>query len=1582
MGTQLDSSLSLLDANGNKMLCPIDMLYKHMHDIISTAATNHGITSEELQSVYAEAVNNLFDGAKFSEVNTALKIALRTRIELNSNYTYLVAAVLDNENRTEVCTILGLPLDATDADILLPSIKHGIKVGRISPKVLEKFSEEDIIELSKRMVDERSSNFTYLGLQTLYDRYFLHDNEVRYETAQVFFMRVAIGHAFNESREDASQQTRTQVTADRVLKVNPVDKFLDSREDFPIDESVLLDNALWFICDLYDAYSKFEYMSSTPTLFNSATIAPQMSSCYLTSIPDDLHGIYQGITDDAMLSKFAGGLGNDWTQVRALNSWIKGTNGKSQGIIPFLKVANDTAVAVNQCFDPTTPMYTANGVKSIESINIGDLVLGKSGNYKPVMDVMSYNQKDDMRIIKVKHGFEPFKVTAGHPFLVLRGNPKGGRTNPNNFKLEWVEAKDLSTDDMIAQVIPKEFTETTLTVDDALMYGILLGDGHCTTSTNEWGITGVSSDAGHIVFAKEYLDNLGIHTWTTGDCGRVQLRWAKNEDIFPFNYSDIYNEEGKKYIHPNYLNLNNVLALNIIKGLLITDGNISRGKEITFSTTSVELLHGLRYLLLKIETPSSVYTRTRTFDHVGTRNDGSTFVMDSTTTEHVLRIPASDKVALLVSVPSLTKRNWIVYNGYVFTRVKSNDKMLVPSETVYDLIVEGDESYMTVNGLAHNGGKRKGAMCAYLESWHLDIEEFLELRKNTGDDRRRTHDMNTANWIPDLFMKRVIEDGTWTLFTPNEVPDLHDLYGTAFEERYKSYEIMAEELGLMHKVVKANDLWRKMLGMLFETGHPWLTYKDPCNVRSPQQHVGVVHSSNLCCIAKDQRVVTDSGMVLIDDLYKSQVEPMVAGRGHLAQASAMLLPRPNAEMVKIHTKEGYTHKVTPDHRVWVDGKGIVEAQCLVAGDKLELQWTSLFGNVDKPELAFLTGLLAGDGTFTESGVRLDFWKGKTDQVAYDAIAAASHVIIESDLDFGSRAKVGISLCDTEIKKFFHSANLMKLLAEEGVTKETKLKVPDFVWQGNKFTVAEYLRGLFITDGTVNATNDLTSASLSSVSKELLLDVQLLLLNFGIKSSVTLMREESLHSMPDGNGGTKEYNCQAMYRLHVTSLKHCNLLEKITQIGYYRNNNQYLNNLLTKKEYDIKLLATFVDLEQLPNEDAYCLTVDSIDHAWTVNGFITHNTEITLNTVAGQGEDAEIAVCNLGSINVVEHVNEDGTIDMSKLQRTINIAVRALDNVIDSNMYPVKAAERSNLKHRPIGLGIMGFQDALFKMGIDYASQAAVEFADKFQELVSYFAISASCALAKTLGKYESFNGSLWSQGILPIDTLKMLEKQRGEDYCDFNYDSFIGTEAWDALREQVKLGMRNSNVMAIAPTATISNICGVSQSIEPVFQNVYVKSNLSGEFTVVNPYLQKELTKLGLWNKDVINEIKSNDGSIQLIDSIPLDLRNRFCTAFEVGAKWLVECAARRQKWIDQSQSLNLYIAGASGKKLDTTYKMGWIKGLKTTYYLRALSATQTEKVTGKSNLNAVKPVVPEFAQAAAVPGACSIDNPDCEACQ
>jgi ribonucleoside-diphosphate reductase alpha chain len=615
-------------------------------------------------------------------------------------------------------------------------------------------------------------------------------------------------------------------------------------------------------------------MSSTPTLFNSGTCRPQLSSCYLTTVPDDLEGIFNSIRDDALLSKFAGGLGNDWTRVRAMGAHIRGTNGRSQGIVPFLKVANDTAVAVNQ------------------------------------------------------------------------------------------------------------------------------------------------------------------------------------------------------------------------------------------------------------------------------------------------------------------------------------------------------------------GGKRKGAMCAYLETWHLDIEEFLDLRKNTGDDRRRTHDMNTANWIPDLFMKRVIEEGRWTLFSPDEVPDLHDLVGSAFEKRYVEYEEAADRGEIRNfKVVRAVDLWRRMLTMLFETGHPWITFKDPCNLRSPQQHVGVVHSSNLC------------------------------------------------------------------------------------------------------------------------------------------------------------------------------------------------------------------------------------------------------------------------------------------------------------------------------------------------------------------------TEITLNT-----SDEEIAVCNLGSVNLANHVDENG-LNMEKLEATIRTAMRMLDNVIDYNYYSVPQARRSNLRHRPVGLGVMGFQDALYKLRLPYASEEAVEFADRSMEAVSYFAIKASSLLAEERGPYSTFNGSLWSRGILPIDSLDILERERG-GYLDVDRSSTLD---WESLRRRVqKTGMRNSNCMAIAPTATISNICGVSQSIEPTYQNLYVKSNLSGEFTVVNPYLVRDLKERRLWDEVMVNDLKYFDGSVQAIDRIPDDLKRLYATAFEIDPRWLVEAGARRQKWIDQAQSLNLYMAEPSGKKMDNLYKLAWVRGLKTTYYLRSLGATHVEKSTlsggresklaavqrGNGNGNGAGANGGNGSPAAAEPKACSIDNPECEACQ
>ena len=808
-----------------------------------------GLTDVEPARIIEEARANMYDGIAEDDVATGLLMTARALVEVEPNYTYVSARLLLDKLRSEALRFLDVGVaQATQTEMaslygraLAAFIKTGVGLELLAPE-LKRF---DLKRLGAALKPERDLQFNYLGLQTLYDRYFIHSGDTRFELPQVFFMRVAMGLAIGE--DDPEQRA----------------------------------------IEFYNLLSSFDYMSSTPTLFNAGTLRSQLSSCFLTTVSDDLDGIYSAIRDNALLSKWAGGLGNDWTPVRALGAYIKGTNGKSQGVVPFLKVVNDTAVAVNQ------------------------------------------------------------------------------------------------------------------------------------------------------------------------------------------------------------------------------------------------------------------------------------------------------------------------------------------------------------------GGKRKGAVCSYLETWHLDIEEFLELRKNTGDDRRRTHDMNTANWVPDLFMKRVFEDADWTLFSPNDTADLHDLYGAAFEARYLEYERMAGTPALpLFKRVKAAELWRKMLSMLFETGHPWITFKDSCNVRSPQQHDGVVHSSNLC------------------------------------------------------------------------------------------------------------------------------------------------------------------------------------------------------------------------------------------------------------------------------------------------------------------------------------------------------------------------TEITLNT-----SKEEIAVCNLGSVNLAQHI-EDGRLNTKKLKKTVRTALRMLDNVIDINYYAVPQARKSNMRHRPVGLGIMGFQDALYKLGVSYGSIDAVQFADESMEALSYYAIDASSKLAKERGSYASFEGSLWSRGILPIDSLKRLGRERGHvDYFDVDLSSRLD---WDKLRNKVCAnGMRNSNVMAIAPTATIANIVGVSQSIEPTYQNLYVKSNLSGEFTVVNPYMVHDLKQLGLWDKVMVNDLKYYDGSLSRIDRVPADLKDRYATAFEVEPRWLVDAAARRQKWIDQAQSLNLYIANASGKKLDITYRMAWKRGLKTTYYLRALGATSAEKSTldnvgsgagGGKGLNAVAvgtqavappaqvaapPLTPPTLGAPAeVPAACSIDDPDCEACQ
>lgn len=833
----------------------------------------------------------------------------------------------------------------------------------------------------------------------------------------------------------------------------------------------------------------------------------------------------------------------------------------------------------------------------------------------------------------------------------------------------------------------------------------------------------------------------------------------------------------------------------------------------------------------------------------------------------------------------------------------------------------------------NQGGRRKGSFAPYLEVWHPDFWDFCDLKKEFGDERLRAHDVFPAAWISDLFMERVEQHAMWSEFCPHTYPELHELHGEAFKARYEELE----SEGKFHKQRPAVDVWRRILTSLFETGHPWVTFKDEFNRRNPQDHVGVIHSSNLCCIAADQRVVTDRGMLTIKELYDQGGDNIVMGLNGPSDAGPMLLPRPNAPMVRIETAEGYTHKVTPDHRVWKKDYGWIEAQHLVPGDKLLIQQEEgLFGELHNPALAYIAGLVAGDGTYAENSVCIDLWDGKTSHLSYGVESLVSDILKDNkELNTTSTNEPKFSRSENQGKMRLNSAPLALVLAANGMTKENKTRVPEFVWKANKPTVSKYLQGLYITDGHIQSSDEVCTVVLTSCEKEFLQEIQILWANFGVKSTLCLQSAGGVRDFGEQRGG--EYECKPLWRLLVTSIQGCKVVQQVTGIGDFRIGDTVDNfmNRLTKKGYVQKLYATFTGLTKLPNEDAYCLQVDSPSHAWTVNGMITHNTEIGLNT-----SDTETAVCNLGSVNLARHIKYEG-IDTGKLERTITTAVRMLDNVIDINFYPSDRAKASNLKHRPIGLGIMGETEAKVACGIAFDSEEGVYFSDRVTELVSYYAFAASLRLVTESGRkpYESFKGSKLSKGILPIHTAR-------------DKGTSIGMDKWNALADSIRVyGIRNSNLMAIAPTATISTIVGTTPCIEPIFEIDRVEKNISGQFIVVDPcvkYRRPYLLK----------------------------------TVWEIDPIWVLRSGAARQKWVDQAQSLNIFIKqGTKGRDLAEIYMKAWRLDLKSTYYLRGQTKTKEvpKSLAVATAIEQPNDSAPEEPQGRF----CSIDaGPNCESCQ
>jgi ribonucleoside-diphosphate reductase alpha chain len=1122
------------------------------------------LTSEEIEHELRRAI---YDQISQKDLDSTIVLNSKTLIERDADFAKFAGRIQLTFIYEEV---LGWDIVRDGIGKLKEShvkafkkyIEHGIAIKRLNPRL----NEYDLSRLAGALDPSSDLEFDFLGVQTLYDRYLIVDKVSkaprRIETPQFFWMRVAMGLFIDEKGDRESKSTA-----------------------------------------LYDLYKTRRFCSSTPTLFNSGTMHSQLSSCYLYLVDDSIEGIFQrGIAENAYLSKWAGGLGGSWTSVRGTGAYIGGTNGESQGVIPFLKLHNDQLVAVNQCFAPDTVVYTADGPKAIRDVEVGNLVLGSSGTYREVTEKFAYDQHGPMVAVKIKHSVTPIRVTTGHPFFAIRGVPMEqacSRTmrwlENGKVRSQWVDAGQLIPGDYVAQTIPTQIIPVEgFSEDDARLYGILLGDGHLSKNGRQWEVSGHPQRDEHMQFVRQYLTERGIHFWETGRGETyLQIHWAAGRGAvrdgttgriagagpatMPFDHGDIYDQEGRKRISRRFSHLQHGHARALIQGLLETDGGVSRGAEIYFTNTSQPLAEGLRYQLLRLGIPTAGQFRRRDNTHEGRRSDGSAVKFTGHSDCYDIRIPAVMEIAALVGCRPVTKRNWITHDGCVYSRVRDVSS-IKPDPFVFDLKVEGDETYMTNAALVHNGGKRRGSGCAYLESWHNDIFEFLELRKNTGDDRRRTHDMNTANWIPDLFMKRMEARGTWTLFRSNEVPDLHETFGQKFEELYLGYEKQSEEGKIYGHKIDALDLWKKMLSMIFETGHPWITFKDACNVRSPQDHVGVVHSSNLC------------------------------------------------------------------------------------------------------------------------------------------------------------------------------------------------------------------------------------------------------------------------------------------------------------------------------------------------------------------------SEITLNT-----SKDETAVCNLGSVILETHLMADGSLDHRKLRETIRMAVRALDNVIDINFYPTEPARRSNIRHRPIGLGVMGLANTLYMKGIAFASPEAVEFNDEAMEAIAFYAYEASSDLAVERGTYPSYKGSKWDRGLLPLDTVDMLEKERG---LPIQVPRTARMD-WSPLRTKiVAQGMRNSNVLAIAPTATISNITNTSPCIEPTYKNLFVKSNLSGEFIVLNPFLVKDLKARGLWDRDMMDNLKYFDGELKDIDRVPEDLKQKYLTAFDIDHKWVIDAAARRQKWIDQSQSVNLWIKTPDLKTLSHMYRYAWHTGLKTTYYLRGLGASVIEKST------------------------------------
>jgi ribonucleoside-diphosphate reductase alpha chain len=1294
--------------------------------------------------------------------------------------------------------------------------------------------------------------------------------------------------------------------------------------------------------ETYHLMSQKYFTHATPTLFNAGTPRPQLSSCFLISMEQDsIEGIYNTLKDCALISKWAGGIGMHIHNVRATGSQIRGTNGTSNGIVPMLRVFNNTAKYVDQCVTPETYIYTTQGPIEIQNCSYGETqVFNLTGGVETIQNVLEHPYDGQIYNIETMHSIDNLRITPEHPVYALVGQTRGlnynvieNRLNKNISQFEWIDAKDLQIDDMLVYKIPSHSTDNdAISADDCYMYGVLLGDG-CLSNADQTGYISLHSiNKKYILdFAIKYFENKCIQYRINTDENTTRIYWHKNINM-PFRYSDVYDSNKTKRAHHKWLNLPIEKSKFVLKGLIDTDG--CKHKEISFDSTSRNLIESVRFLCLKLGVLTSGYTRDRIGEtHVSSAGN----VITNKQISWCLKIPQTQTVCELLGIDYDENQffKFFRYNDFLLTRIKSIT-VEEYSGTLYDLQMKTQHDYMIHNCIVHNGGgRRNGSFAIYLEPWHADIEMFLEMRKNHGDEEQKARDLFYALWVPDLFMERVKADGQWTLMCPNECPGLADVYGDEFNALYTGYE----QAGKGRISVKARELWFKILDAQMETGTPYICYKDAANKKSNQQNVGTIKSSNLC-VAPETIILTDKGHIEIKSLENKKVN---VWNGQEYSEVEVKKTGENQKLIEVHTDDESMLTCTPYHKFYIQetyarSKIIqTEAQNLKPGDKIIKCEYPIIDGPNKMLYPYTHGFFCGDGTYGKikdhDPIKCEF---KSINGHY---FCKRHLLYETEnnkgktyedniycngISYEKKPKIYLYGEKKELLKHITyrilSENNDRFILELPLDIEEKFFVPMDNTLKDKM---EWFSGYCDADGSIanNGTNQ--QLQIGSISKDFLIKVRLMLQTCGINPKIRTCRKAGTSLLPDGKGGNQLFETQELYRLLITSTD----LRILVEAGFSP------KRLIINTEHTIQRAASkFITIKEIIDnnrvDDTYCFT-EPKRNMGIFNGIITGQ----CSEIMEYSDENETAVCNLASIALPTFV-ENGVFNYEKLANVAGVITRNLNRVIDVNYYPTPKTHTSNMRHRPIGIGVQGLADVFLLMGLAYHSDAARELNRLIFETIYYGATKASADLAVEQGPYPSFTGSPASQGKLQFDL--------------WNVEPTPGRYDWATLKAQIReTGMRNSLLLAPMPTASTSQILGFNECFEPFTSNIYSRRTLAGEFVLTNKYLMRELIDMGLWNTELKNNIIANQGSIQHIDNLPEEMKQRYKSVWEIPMRHIIDMAADRGAFICQSQSLNLWIEDPTYNSLTSMHFYSWSKGLKTgIYYLRRRGKHRAQQFT------------------------------------